>query len=340
MNLKGRIKALKELGFEIKSLLNSNEKEYLFSKVKNENGWFTNDNLSLSLSSISENFLNESAIYSFCENYNLDHSNNPKNIGIVASGNIPAVAFHDLLCVFLSGNRTKIKLSSTDNSLMSYLINELHEISPEIKDLIQISDRLNNVDALIATGSNNTARYFEYYFSKIPNIIRKNRTSVSILDGTEKKSQLADLGNDIFRYFGLGCRNVSKLLVPNDYDFQTFFESIEYWNTINLHHKFNNNYDYNKSIYLINGDKHFDNGFLLVKEDTGLVSPLGVLFYETYDGISDVKKYIELNKERIQCVVGNPNLNLKTINFGMSQAPSLSDFADDVDTLLFLQNLN
>ncbi|MGZ3753523.1 MAG: acyl-CoA reductase, partial [Mucilaginibacter sp.] len=191
------------------------------------------------------------------------------------------------------------------------------------------------------TGSNKTSRYFDYYFSKVPNIIRKNRNSVAVLSGNETTEQLHNLGHDIFNYFGLGCRNVSKLLVPEDYDFVPFFEAIESFQPIINHHKYNNNYDYNKSIYLVNGDKHFDNGFLLVKEDNRMVSPLAVVFYEQYEDINTVEALLARESDNIQCIVSNMPLktNNQVVDFGKSQQPALWDYADGIDTMGFLTKL-
>ena len=206
---------------------------------------------------------------------------------------------------------------------------------------MQISyiDRLKDFDAVIATGSNNTSRYFDYYFSKVPHIIRKNRNSVAILNGEESKEELKALGHDIFDYFGLGCRNVSKLYVPKGYDFRKFFESIEEFKSIADHHKYNNNYDYNKSIFLVNQDKHLDNGFLLLKEDSRFVSPLAVLYYEEYQNIEELGSVLLKNEYLIQCIVSNSKLPLSTVPFGQSQCPSLFDYADGVDTMKFLREL-
>jgi hypothetical protein len=210
------------------------------------------------------------------------------------------------------------------------------------KNCFNFTERLENFDAVIATGSNNTSRYFEYYFGKVPNIIRKNRSSLAVLTGRETTEQLNRLGRDIFDYFGLGCRNVSKLLVPPDYNFNLFFESIESYNDIINHHKYNNNYFYNKSIYLVNSDKHLDNDFLLLKEDARLASPLAVMYFEYYDDIASVESKLNTDADQIQCVVSSATLNIKSqvVDFGQSQQPKLWDYADGVDTMTFLSSLN
>jgi hypothetical protein len=264
-----------------------------------------------------------------------------KKVGLILAGNIPLVGFHDVLCVLASGHHALIKASTQDARLIKYILNMLVEIAPEFEDSFSFVERLANFDAVIATGSNNTSRYFEYYFGKVPNIIRKNRNSVAVLTGKESTEQLFLLGHDIFDFFGLGCRNVSKLFVPKGYDFVPFFEAIEPHQPIINHHKYNNNYDYNKSIYLVNGDKHLDNGFLLVKEDERMASPLAVLYFEYYDDIDDAQIRLAGLSEQIQCIVSDTELHLdnQIVGFGESQKPQLWDYADGVDTMSFLTRL-
>jgi hypothetical protein len=251
------------------------------------------------------------------------------------------VGFHDVLCVIASGHHALIKASSNDSRLIKYILNLFVQLAPEYADRFSFIERLADFDAVIATGSNNTSRYFEYYLGKVPNIIRKNRNSVALLTGNESRDQLFLLGRDIFDYFGLGCRNVSKVLVPKAYDFVPFFESIEPYQPIINHHKYNNNYDYNKSIYLVNGDKHLDNGFLLVKEDERLASPLAVLYFEYYNDLDDAQIRLAELSDNIQCIVsGTPlNQNNQVVSFGKSQQPQLWDYADGVDTMAFLGGL-
>jgi len=264
-----------------------------------------------------------------------------KKVGLILAGNIPLVGFHDVLCVLVSGHHALIKASTQDARLIKYILGILVEIAPEYAGRFSFVDRLANFDAVIATGSNNTSRYFEYYFGKVPNIIRKNRNSVAVLTGKETKEQLFLLGHDIFDFFGLGCRNVSKIMVPKGYDLVPMFEAIEPHQPIINHHKYNNNYDYNKSIYLVNGDKHFDNGFLLVKEDDRMASPLAVLYFEYYDDLDNAQIRLAELSESIQCIVSTADLHLKTqvVGFGKSQQPKLWDYADGVDTMAFLAGL-
>ncbi len=304
----------------------------------NLNGWFTQDAVNEALHSLS-NMLNKHDLTKWLEGY--DPVKEPKKIGLILAGNIPLVGFHDVLSVLASGHIAQIKLSSQDNKLLPYILNKLVEIEPLFKERIMYTERLQDFDAIIATGSNNSSRYFDYYFSKVPNIIRKNRNSVAVLKGNESADDLKKLGADVFSYFGLGCRNVSKLYVPANYDFTFFFESIEEFNYLINHNKYNNNYNFNKSVYLINKYKHLDNGFLLVKEDDALSSPLAVLFFNYYDNEHQLQEKLTLINEQIQCVVTTMDLNIENqvVTFGQSQQPKLWDYADGVNTLDFLHRL-
>jgi hypothetical protein len=304
------------------------------------NAWFTPESVFNAVTAIGK-MLNQHDLHTWLNKYDLTKSSGIKKVGLILAGNIPLVGFHDVLCVLMTGNKAQIKASSQDARLISYVLAKLVEIEPAFKDSFGIVERLENFDAIIATGSNNTSRYFEYYFGKVPHIIRKNRNSVAVLTGDESAEQLHALGHDIFDFYGLGCRNVSKLLVPAGYNFNFFFESIESYQPIINHHKYNNNYDYNKSIYLVNRDKHLDNGFLLVKEDDRLVSPLAVLFYEYYNDLQSVQNLLERESDKLQCIVSEAplNVNNQVVNFGMSQQPRLWDYADGIDTMDFLSNL-
>lgn len=261
-----------------------------------------------------------------------------KSIGLVLAGNIPLVGFHDVLCVLVFGNTALIKLSSQDSKLIPSILNQLLLIEPGFASRINYVERLEGYDAVIATGSNNTSRYFDYYFAAVPHIIRKNRNSIAVLTGNETIPQLEALGNDIFDYFGLGCRNVSKLYVPEGYGFDLFFESVEKFNTVANHHKYNNNYDYNKSVYLVNLEKHLDNGFLLLKKDERLVSPLAVLYYEEYNAIGTVIEKLMPLSGQIQCMVSSVHtaLPIQHVDFGKTQQPELWDYADSINTMQFL----
>ncbi len=303
------------------------------------NPWFTPANIKRAVTAIA-NTLTDTNLTNWLGRYNqTEHS--PQKVGLILAGNIPLVGFHDVLCVLLSGNTALIKASTQDARLITHLLKKLTEIDPGFTNRYSFVNRLENFDAIIATGSDNTSRYFEYYFSKVPHIIRKNRNSLAVLTGKETEEQLYRLGHDIFDYYGLGCRNVSKMLVPKGYDFIPFFEAIQPYFALTDHHKYHNNYDYNKSIYLVNGDKHLDNGFLLLKEDSRWVSPLAVLYYEYYENIPAVEGIINSVSDKLQCVVSTIPLNVQTqiVDFGMSQQPALWDYADGVDTMDFLSNL-
>jgi len=305
------------------------------------NPWFTKDNILQSIKAIGES-LGEEKIIQWIKKYpNLQQKNKAKRIGVVTAGNIPLVGFHDFLCVLTSGNIFVGKLSSKDNRLLKFITDFITQENKKFEDFIFFTeDKLDKFDAIIATGSNNTARYFEYYFGKYPHIIRKNRNSIAVLNGNESNTDIENLGIDIFSYFGLGCRNVSKIFVPEDYCFDHFFEHIEKYNSIYQHNKYANNYDYNKSIYLMNRIQHLDNGFLILKEDTGISSPIGVVFFEYYKNIKQVKQYILINQEQIQCVVSNERLTEGVIPFGKAQQPELWDYADNIDAMDFLTRLD
>lgn len=332
---KQRIMAFIQLG---KFLKNPDEQlKQLIASAKQYNAWFTPESTAQAVEAIAK-MLNESDLEKWMGEYH-DKSDKQKAIGLILAGNIPLVGFHDILCVLASGNKALIKLSSQDKLLTPYILNKLVEIEPAFAEQFEFIERLKDFDAVIATGSNNTSRYFDYYFSKVPNIIRKNRNSIAVLNGKESKEELHALGNDIFDYFGLGCRNVSKVFAPKGYKFDTFFESIEDFKSIADHHKYNNNYDYNKSIFLVNMDKHLDNGFLLVKEDERFASPLAVLYYEEYENITALDKKLVEQADQIQCIVSNESLSMDTFAFGQSQCPALWDYADGLDTMGFLEGL-
>ena len=304
---------------------------------QSHNGWYTPENVYFSIQSwatalTQENLDQWLSLYSF-------DKVTPKNVGIILAGNIPLVGFHDFISVLISGNKVLVKTSSNDQFLLPFLAKYLIAIEPTFADKITFVDgKLENFDAVIATGSNNTARYFEYYFKDKPSIIRKNRNSVAVLNGQETKEQLIALGEDIFRYFGLGCRNVSKLFVPKGYSFNAFFEAIfEYQNIIN-YEKYANNYDYNKAVFLMSNFKLLDNGFLTIKEDLSYASPISSVFYEYYDALADLQIRLKSENDQIQCIVSN-NLVENSIKFGQTQKPNLWDYADNVDTILFLNAL-
>ncbi|MEZ4811031.1 MAG: acyl-CoA reductase [Allomuricauda sp.] len=304
-------------------------------KAEQQNGWFTQGNILFALGQWSS-LLTREKLIQWLSNYDLSAEHAPKTIGIVMAGNIPLVGFHDFLCVLMSGNKVLAKLSSNDKVLLPFLAKYLIQQEPQLKDRISFTEgKFEDFDAVIATGSNNTGRYFEYYFGKKPNIIRKNRNSVAILTGTESKEQLIALGEDIFRYFGLGCRNVSKIFVPEGYAFEPLFNALFAFKDSIVHHKYANNYDYNKAVYLMSDFKILDNGFLMLKKDEGFSSPIATLFYSHYDSENDLRRKLESQKEHIQCIVSHGK-NKDDIPFGETQKPKLLDYADGMDTMDFL----
>ncbi|WP_067029031.1 acyl-CoA reductase [Allomuricauda sp. CP2A] len=312
--------------------------ETAITKAKHQNGWFTRENILFALKQWSD-LLTEDNLKQWLSEYNLENGQSHKKIGIVMAGNIPMVGFHDFLCVLLSGNKVLAKLSSNDKVLLPFLAEYLMEQEPLLSERITFTEgRLEGFDAVIATGSNNTSRYFEYYFGKKPNIIRKNRNSVAVLTGNESQEELKALGDDIFRYFGLGCRNVSKIFVPTNYDFNLFFNAIFEHGAIIHQHKYANNYDYNKAVYLMSNFKIKDNGFLILKEDESFASPIATLFYSHYESEEKLRNHLTDNEEQIQCVVSNRG-SLGDVPFGGTQMPKLHDYADGVDTMEFLLQL-
>jgi len=349
MNLEQRINAFAKLG-EFLGQFSSNgmhkNENVLFNdlffdgfkhqiKIAQEhNGWFTNENIIYALEGWS-NTLNNNIISEWLERYNFNHINE-KKVAIIMAGNIPLVGFHDFLSVLISGHEVLVKQSSNDKHLLLFLAKYLEHVEPQFKGKITFTDgKLEHFDAVIATGSDNTARYFEYYFKNKPAIIRKNRNSVAILNGNESEAQLEALSEDIFRYYGLGCRNVSKLFVPKNYNFEAFFKGVFHWNSIINGAKYANNYDYNKAVYLMSEFDILENGFLMIKEDASFASPIATMFYEYYSDETELKAKIEKNKNNIQCIVGQ-GIDSNEIAFGKTQQPNLWDYADDVDTIAFL----
>ncbi|RRB07005.1 acyl-CoA reductase [Larkinella rosea] len=339
MNLSERITTFIELGRFLKDAENTAELQEIAEKAYYSNHWFTPENTGKAIQTIAAEYLNEEKLSEWIKGYNVT-TEAAKNVGVVMAGNIPAVGFHDLLCVLLSGHRLLAKVSTPDFVLINYFIQKIVEINPAFADRIVISERLNQADAYIATGSSNSARYFEYYFSRKPHIIRKNRSSVAILSNRESAEDLVALGTDVLDYFGLGCRSVSKLYVPEHYDFIPFLNTLE---PLALrfanHHKYFNNYEYNKSIYLINGVPHFDNGFLLVTENEGLVSPISTLYFERYSDLNELEKKLEAIADTIQCVASKDGFYPGSVQLGQTQHPGLADYADGIDTMRFLQTL-
>lgn len=304
----------------------------LISKQFFYNGWFTAENVRSSLKSLGYQLMNEKLV-SWTNNYSF--STDPKWVAVIMAGNIPLVGFHDFLCVLLSGNKVVCKLSSDDKTLLPALSEFLVQYLPDLKDRIQFTTgRVGHMDAVIATGSDNSLKYFEQYFGKYPHIFRRNRTSVAVLRGDETKEDIHDLGHDIFDYFGLGCRNVSHLLLPEGFDLNRFFEGILDHSQVVNNNKYANNYDYNKAIFLLNKHELLDNHFVLLRESRELFSPLAVVHYHYYSSKEEVTDYLTAHHDQIQAVVGKGY-----IPFGMAQCPMLDDYADGVDTMRFLDTL-
>ncbi len=347
MNLEQRIHSFKILSLFIRDFLNNpddSKKEFhQLNETINEasiyNGWFTKNNILKSLKGIC-NLIDTLDHVQLKDNF--VEPENPKTIAVIMAGNIPAVGFHDLICVLLSGHKILIKLSSDDKIIIPFLNSVLIDIEPNFKNHIYYSqNKLSDFDAVIATGSNNSSSYFEYYFGKYPHIIRKNRNSIAILNGKETKEDLELLGNDIFDYYGLGCRNVSKIFVPKAYSFNQFFESIYSFSYVIENNKYTNNYEYNRAIYLMTQEKFLDNNFLILKhEKEQLSSPIGVIFFEEYNNINELEQLLNSKKLQIQCVASNfPIESTFTLKFGETQSPDFFDYADGVDVMNFLSNL-
>lgn len=314
----------------------------LITTVGIHNPWFVEANVRNAITAFADN-LQEDKLVEWVSVYinDLKSQKQAKTVAVIMAGNVPMVGFHDMLCVLISGNKFVGKLSSDDKFLLPFIGKILIAIEPEFANQIVFTEnQLQQMDAVIATGSNNSARYFEHYFGKYPNIIRKNRNSVAVIKGDESKEQLAELGKDIFQYFGLGCRNVSKLFVPKGYKFDLFYEAIFDYSEVVNHNKYANNYDYNKTVYLMSNESSLlDNNFLLLKEDERMASPIGVLFYEFYNDIQSLNKRLAEEQEQIQCIVASDKQVNNSIPFGTAQCPQLNDYADGVDTMKFLLTL-
>lgn len=344
MHLKQRIRAFVQLGEFIKrhfaqthmageENLHLGLKE-LIKMAEVYNGWFIERFQKHAMLNIAE-MLREEELLTFTKDIP-ETNEEPKTIAIVCAGNIPMVAFHDILCVLISGNIALIKLSSDDNVLLPFFLKLVVHYDPAFEKQIAFSDgKMANFNAVIATGSNNTAGYFEHYFGKYPNIIRKNRSSVAVLKGDESHEELALLGRDIFYYYGLGCRNVSQLLVPENWEPSPFFEAMYEYGFVIDNKKYGNNYDYNRAVYLLGNEPFLDNNFLILKSDSQIHAPISVVFYMNYRNEAELSQFLKDKESEIQCVVGKDY-----IPFGNSQSPVITDYADNVNTLKFLLHLN
>ena len=337
MTLEKRIEAFAALGYALEHM-SDHEREGLLARVQNNNPWFTQENTEKALHAL-QRYLKADKLRRWTQHYDLE-AEPLKNVGVIMAGNIPLVGFHDMLSVLIAGHRLLAKPSSQDAVLPKYVISILKEIAPELGDRVTFAQEpMKTMEAVIATGSNNSARYFEHYFNKFPNIIRKNRTSVAVLKGDETEEQMVALGQDVFQYFGLGCRNVSKLFVPEGYDFIPLLDAWQVYQPIISNSKYSNNYDYHKSIMLVNREAHLDTGFLMLKEEKELVSPTTVLYYEHYTDAFGLGERLAEHDDQIQCLVGQNMGHPRAVGFGEAQEPELWDYADGVDTLAFLSQL-
>ncbi|RXP57638.1 acyl-CoA reductase [Lutibacter sp. HS1-25] len=350
MKLEQRKEAFAKLGVFFKQFSNSkiektdnSEFNTLFfdafkmqiERAQEFNGWFTKNNVLTAIESWS-NALSIDNLNKWTSKYSFNENTEPKTVAIIMAGNIPLVGFHDLLCVLITGNKALVKLSSHDKHFLPLIVKYLEHYNPSFKNSVTFTqEKLTNFDAVIATGSNNTARYFEHYFGKYPNIIRKNRNSVAIITGKETNEELEALGEDIFLYFGLGCRSVSKLFVPKNYNFDLLFNALYKYNDIINYKKYENNYDYNKAVYLMSMFKILENGFVMLKEDSSYSSPIATVFYEHYDDFEILTKKLKAESEQIQCIASNENV-VDFVKFGKTQHPKLWNYADNVDTIEFL----
>ncbi|MCF8381153.1 MAG: acyl-CoA reductase [Bacteroidales bacterium] len=309
-------------------------------KTEISNPWFTEESLRNSFFALGT-MLEKGKLYEWISAYpKPEYTNKVKNIGLISAGNIPLVAFHDILAVLITGHNLHLKMSSKDNILFPEIRKILIYLSDDFEEKIRIYEgKLENIEAVIATGSDNSSRYFEYYFGKYPHIIRSNRNSVAVLSGNETSNQLKKLADDVFMYFGLGCRNVSKIYVPKDYDPRIILDNFSHYDYYGNHTKYANNYDYQRAILLINIVPFLDNGFLIFRENNSLNSPLACLHYEFYNSMEELKILIDRDKDKIQCIVSDPEYYEGAIDFGNSQYPDLKDFADNVDSIKFLLNL-
>lgn len=332
MNLLQRKELLVRLGNYLKS--DNEDWEEAKHKAYLQNQWFVPEFIELSVNKIAQNFLQPQQLDQLANQYQIPAENsNPKKVGIVMAGNIPLVGFHDLLCVFLTGHYAVIKLSSKDEVLIEHLVKKLIEWDQQVEPYFTIAGMIKNCDAYIATGSNNSSRYFEYYFAKYPSIIRKNRTSVAIISGKETDQDLEKLADDAYQYFGLGCRNVTKIFVPKNYDFVRLLNVFKKYDHLIDHHKYKNNYDYNLAIHILNNQFYMTNGSIILVENESAFSPISQLHYEYYSNEIEVREKLK-NDQSIQCVVSKED-----IDFGEAQCPGVCDYADGVDTMKFLMQL-
>jgi hypothetical protein len=341
MNIKEKIAAFVKVAERIEGFLaafyddENQEFPATLQKARDKNPWFTFEEQKRALRGI-VHLLDEDKLLKWTASYpGTENTKNPKTAGVIMAGNIPMVGFHDLLCVLLSGNRLQAKCSGNDAVLLPWFAKMLAEADERFADEITFTERIAGIDAVIATGSNNSARYFEYYFGKYPHVIRKNRNGVAVLTGKENADDLHQLGIDIFSYFGMGCRNVTKLYVPEGYDFNTFYEAMKDFPEVMQHNRYMSNYDYHNALLMMNLEKFLTNNFLILRQQASLSTPVSVVHYEQYDDIKKLEKELHQKKEFIQCIASAYPAE-GWIPLGQTQLPGLTDYADGVDTMQFL----
>lgn len=338
MILQERIELMHDLGEHIKS--GDEFLEALMKRTEFNNAWLTFDNQQKALDAIVEQFLQKEILTKWANQYPIQDEVKRKKVGIVMAGNIPLVGFHDLLSVFISGHTSMIKLSEKDKFVLPYLIQLLEKKDKRASSYFEIVDRLKGFEAVIATGSNNTARYFEDYFGKYPNIIRRNRNGVAVLNGNESHEEMVALGQDIFTYFGLGCRNVSKLYLPEGFEFNPLLEALHEYKDIVRHNKYKNNFDYNYAIFLLNKVKYQANGCIIMVENEALPSSIATLHYSFYKNEDALRVELLSKQDQVQCITTQMQLgDIPSFPLGMAQSPAIDDYADGVDTLAFLSRL-
>ena len=334
LSLQNRIDLMVALGGQLRN--GSEAQDAAIRRAVAHNGWFTPETIGTAIENIVSGYLQRDALEAWAEHYQVPEApTSPRQtIGLIPAGNIPMVGFHDVLSIFIAGHRTLLKLSDRDKQLLPYCYHILADLEPRISAWIQFVDRLEGFDAVIATGSDNTARYFKTYFGKYPHIIRRNRTSVAILTGSETQQELEQLGQDIFQYFGLGCRNVSKVYVPESYDLDTLMRVLHEFKHLNTHTKYKNNFDYNITLSILNKEEYRSNGAIILKENPSLHSRIAELHYERYRDLKHLHALLDAHRDDLQCIVGTAPA--ATVPFGGAQQPALTDYADGVDTMAFL----
>jgi hypothetical protein len=340
LNLSQRVELLIQLGQDLSSI-HDETTDAVFYKAEIENPWFTQSNIHSAVDAIRSTMLSEEAIRTVVDKYRLDDNILPKVIGLVLAGNIPLVGWHDIMCIFLAGHKAQIKLAEKDSTLIKWILDKMTSINPQVSEHFDIVEKIKDYDAAIATGSNNTAQHFSHYLRHVPNVIRRNRNSIAILTGDETQDDIEKLGDDIFLYFGLGCRNVSQIYVPRDYDVTRLLGSWEKYAFLANHNKYKNNHEYNVALYLLNLEPFLHNDFVIFKESDQIISRIATVHIARYDSMDDLDAVINLKAEEIQCIVAKDVKidGFEILPFGESQKPTILTYADGVDTMQFLLGL-